>query len=475
MISPLLPAALGVDGGMRFMECDLTGVNREVEGSISSPEEILSEAIGEIYRGRMTTTSGGNFSLRDRDDAGALWITPAGVDKGNLTPEDMIRVLADGSWVGEHRPSSEFPIHRSIYQKRPDVMAVIHAHPPALVAYALARKSPDLQAIPQIQDLCGPVGYADYRLPGSAELGDVISLEFERGANVVVMENHGVAVAGRSMREAFLRLTAAEFCAQAIIDAARLGPPKSAGAEAQRRDQERLSSGQTEDMVEKKVEELQADVIATADAVRVSLAELVQRACRQGLMPRSCGSVSQRLGGGDFMITPHAMLRPGVRVEDMVWMRGRACVNVEDDASTMPSRSWALHEEIYRTHPEVNSIIITQAPAVMAHAVAQQRLDVTSNPESWVFVREVAQLPYGSQVANEDGVSRVAQALGPECPVVLIDNEAIVVTGGPLMQTFDRLEVSEFTAQSILLAKSIGSAVDMESEKITELRQAFCS
>jgi len=464
------------------MECDLTGVNREVEGSISSPEEILSEAIGEIYRGRMTTTSGGNFSLRDRDDAAVLWITPAGVDKGNLTPEDMIRVLADGRWEGgegEHRPSSEFPIHRSIYQKRPDVMAVIHAHPPALVAYALARKSLDLQAIPQIQDLCGSVGYADYRLPGSAVLGDVIALEFERGANVVVMENHGVAVAGRSMREAFLRLTAAEFCAQAIIDAARLGPPKSAGAEAQRRDQERLASEKIEKgaecMVEKKVEELQADVIAAADAVRVSLAELVQRACRQGLMPRSYGSVSQRLEGEDFMITAHAMLRPGVCVEDMVWMRGRACVNVEDDASTMPSRSWALHEEIYRTHPEVNSIIITQAPAVMAHAVAQQRLDVTSNPESWVFVREVAQLPYGSQVANEDGSSRVAQALGPECPVVLIDNEAIVVTGGPLMQTFDRLEVSEFTAQSILLAKSIGSAVDMESEKITELREAFCS
>lgn len=462
---------------MSFMKGDPPEENREAELRLSSPAETLSVAIGEIYRGRMTTTSGGNFSLRDSEDEAALWITPAGVDKGSLAADDMVRVLADGSWdaensgAGEHRPSSEFPIHRSIYQKRADVMAVIHAHPPALVAYALARKSPDLQAIPQIQDLCGPVGYADYRLPGSAVLGDVIALEFERGANVVVMENHGVVVAGSSMREAFLRLAAAEFCAQAIIDAARLGTPRFVAVEMECRDQDQWSLAP----LEQKREELDADVIASADAVRVSLVGLVQRACRQGLMPRSYGSVSQRMGGDGFMITPHAMLRPGVGVEDMVWMRGPTCVNVEDNAAAIPSRSWVLHAEIYRTHPEVNSIIITQAPALMAHAVAQQRLDVTTNPESWVFVREVVQLPYGSQFHNENGVSRAAQALGPECPVVLIDNEAIVVTGGPLMQTFDRLEVCEFTAQSILLAKSIGAAVEMEAEKITELRKAFCS
>ena len=141
----------------------------------------------------------------------------------------------------------------------------------------------------------------------------------------------------------------------------------------------------------------------------------------------------------------------------------------------VPSLNWPLHEEIYRTHPEINSIIMTQAPALMAHAVAQQRLDVATNPESWVFVRKVAQLPYGSQVVSESGrLSAVTKALSAECPVVLIDHEAVVVTGDSLMQTFDRLEVSEFTAQSILLAKSIGSAVEMESDKIDELRAAFC-
>jgi len=102
--------------------------------------------------------------------------------------------------------------------------------------------------------------------------------------------------------------------------------------------------------------------------------------------------------------------------------------------------------------------------------VARAPLDVTTNPESWVFVREVAQLPYGAQ---NDHAS-VVDTLSVDCPAVLIDNEALVVTGGPLMQTFDRLEVCEFTAQSILLARSIGHAVEMEPEKIVELRGAFC-
>ena len=452
---------------MSLFECDRNGQRK-----FSDPSEVLSEAIGEIYRGRMTTTSGGNFSMRDEEDGAALWITPAGVDKGNLTPADMIRVFADGASEGDHRPSSEFPIHRSIYQKRSGVQAIIHAHPPALVAYALARKSPDFTALPQIQAVCGAVGYADYRLPGSEVLGDVIAQEFEAGANVVVMENHGVVVAGKSMREAFLRLNAAELCAQSILDAARLGGAQSADADEVARV---LGHGQ---LPVGSTDESSDSLIAAAEVSRGELSDLVHRACRQGLMPRSYGSLSQRLAGNDFMITPHAMARPGVRAQDFIWMRDGDAVNAENtetgSAMSSPSLSWALHEEIYKAHPEVDSIIITQTPSLMAHAVAHQRLDVTTNPESWVFVREVAQLPYGSQVPVGDEVSRVVQALGSECPVVLIDNESVVVTGGPIMQTFDRLEVSEFTAQSVLLAKLIGSAVDMESEKITELRAAFC-
>ena len=76
---------------------------------ITHPAERLVQAMARIYQYRMTTTSGGNLSIRDED--GSIWITPARVDKGALRVEDIVRVLPDGSTEGRHKPSSEFPFH----------------------------------------------------------------------------------------------------------------------------------------------------------------------------------------------------------------------------------------------------------------------------------------------------------------------------------------------------------------------------
>ena len=76
------------------------------------PVEQINIIIGRIYRSGMTTASGGNISIRD--DNGDIWITPSGVDKGNLTTKDIMLVKRDGSIIGPHRPSSEYPFHRAI-------------------------------------------------------------------------------------------------------------------------------------------------------------------------------------------------------------------------------------------------------------------------------------------------------------------------------------------------------------------------
>jgi L-fuculose-phosphate aldolase len=89
-----------------------------------------------IYQYRMTTTSGGNLSILDSD--GSIWITPARIDKGALRVSDIVRVFPDGSSEGLHRPSSEFPFHQQIYACRPDLRAIVHAHPVALVRSAFA-------------------------------------------------------------------------------------------------------------------------------------------------------------------------------------------------------------------------------------------------------------------------------------------------------------------------------------------------
>src|SRR5271165_4488192 len=91
------------------------------------PRDEIVQTLERIYRFRMTTTSGGNLSIRD--ETGDVWITPARVDKGSLRREDVICLRANGRIEGLHRPSSEHPFHQSIYGVRPDVRAIVHAHP----------------------------------------------------------------------------------------------------------------------------------------------------------------------------------------------------------------------------------------------------------------------------------------------------------------------------------------------------------
>ena len=100
--------------------------------SFLHPRDEILQTMERIYRYRMTTTSGGNISIRE--DNGDVWITPARVDKGGLRREDIVLVHPDGSTEGPHRPSSELPFHLEIYRVRPDLRGIVHAHPVALVA-----------------------------------------------------------------------------------------------------------------------------------------------------------------------------------------------------------------------------------------------------------------------------------------------------------------------------------------------------
>src|SRR5947209_9382657 len=92
--------------------------------SLLHPRDEILQTMERIYRYRMTTTSGGNLSIRD--DNGDVWITPARIDKGSLRRGDIVCVRPDGSVDGPHKPSSEFPFHQAIYRSRPDIRGIVH-------------------------------------------------------------------------------------------------------------------------------------------------------------------------------------------------------------------------------------------------------------------------------------------------------------------------------------------------------------
>ena len=98
---------------------------KQLDTKLMHPADQITVVIGRIYRSGMTTTSGGNISIKDEN--GDIWITPGAVDKGSLTPKDIVCVKADGTVIGPHKPSSEFPFHKAIYEMRPKMTAVIHA------------------------------------------------------------------------------------------------------------------------------------------------------------------------------------------------------------------------------------------------------------------------------------------------------------------------------------------------------------
>lgn len=425
-----------------------------IKHRIAHPRDLLVEMMNRVYRYGMTTTSGGNLSLLDED--GSMWITPGGVDKGSLTRDDIVRVFPDGTIDGRHKPSSEYPFHRAIYQARPDVQAIVHAHPPTLVSFSAVRRPVQTRVVPNAYLICGECPVVPYALPGSAELGEKIARQFAAGSQVVLLENHGTVTVGRDIFEAFMRFETLDFCARLEVRAARLGSVRIL-------DDEQIAEVHRKTPV---IDTFELQHHSTPEKeLRRAIADIVHRSYDQLLMTSTEGTVSARLDEQSFLITPYGYDRRLLEPADMVLVRdGRS------EAGRPASRSARLHEAVYRAHPEINAVIVAHPPAMMAFAVTHEPFDSRVIPESYILLRDIAQLPYGVSYSDYE---RVVDALHPATPNVIIRNEALFVTGASLLQAFDRLEVAEYTAESILDARALGPVVAIGEQEIADLDRAF--
>jgi len=429
----------------------------KLDTKLQHPRDQIAEIISRIYTAKMTTTSGGNISIIDGN--GDIWVTPSAIDKGSLQRKDIVCVRKDGSVKGHHKPSSEFPFHKAIFEARPDIKAVIHAHPPALVSYSIVRKLPNTNIIPQAKNVCGPIGYAAYDIPGGEGLGVKIAAEFKKGFNAVIMENHGIVLGGIDLKDAYVRFETLEFAARTIINAKTIGKPVYLTDEQLQAFESQIPADLPEmDMAENPADEL---------SIRRNISELVRRACAQGLMISSYGTVSVRWRGDDFLITPRNVPRWEIDLEDIIQIRGG-----KREAGKLPSRAIQIHAQIYQENPHVNSIILTQPPNIMAFGVSNARLDVRTIPESWIFLQDIPQVEFGRQF---DQAGTIAKMFSPSTPAVLIQNDSIIVTGDKLLQTFDRLEVAEFSARSLIMGHPLGNLMPINQDQIEDLRKKFLS
>ena len=419
------------------------------------PADQLVMIMDRIYTGNMTTMSGGNISVMDGE--GDVWITPSGIDKGALTRRDICQVKPDGTVIGPHRPSVELPFHRQVYQARSDVRAVVHAHPPALVSFSLTRTAPPTDIIPTPHIVVGKVGVAKYEVPGSKILGERIAAKFADGCNAVIMENHGVVTCGDDVFRAFERFETLEYCAELNIQSRKLGTPVTLTAKqiqlAVNRGQANLG------------EFIPAERTSQEKEARYAMCNLLKRAYTKKLFASSQGTFSQRLTGDSFLITPTGA--------DRLYMEPADLVRVDNgwrEAGKRPSRSVLLHRQIYKQHPDINAIAIAYPANVMAFGITRAELDARTIPESYIMMRSLNRVPFGT--AHTD-VQKVSDLVSESAPLVLVENDSLIVTGKSLINCFDKLEVSEFTAKTLIAAQSIGKPVRISDAEVAEINKAF--
>ncbi|MDD3766689.1 MAG: class II aldolase/adducin family protein [Eubacteriales bacterium] len=419
------------------------------------PADQLVTIMRRIYGYGMTTTSGGNLSILD--DNGDIWITPAGVDKGSLTQDDMVRVTAKGEVIGRHRPSSEWPFHSILYKRRPDIKAVLHAHPPALLGFSIVRKIPNTLLIPNMEKICGEIKIATYEVPGSDELSENIARVFDTGVNTVMLENHGVVVGHTDLFAAFRAFETLDFCARLEINALRIGTPRSL-SEKNIEISHTKNNVELDDFIPKKHS-------SEERLARVKMCQLISRSYDQRLFTSTQGTFSERLSDGSFIITPYGMDRKYIRPEDIVRIDGN-----KKEFGKNPSRSALLHQEIYKNNPDINSVIVAHPPNIMAFAVCDAVFDSRIIPESYIMLRDVPKLPFGSSFMQP---KLTAKEISTKTPVVLIENDCVIVAGTSLINAFDRLEVAEYSAKAIIAASELGDIYKIDDREISRINIAF--
>lgn len=167
----------------------------------------------------------GNVSVRA--GRGRLLITPSLVPKGTLRPGQLLEVDLKGRLLsGRGRPSSEMKMHLEVYRQRPDIGAVVHAHPPAATAFAACRQALNKPILPEAVVMLGPVPLARYATPSTDEVPKSIA-PLVKKHNALLLSNHGVLVYGRSLQEALERMERVEHLARVALVSRLLGGANS--------------------------------------------------------------------------------------------------------------------------------------------------------------------------------------------------------------------------------------------------------
>lgn len=175
-------------------------------------------------RGWVAATDG-NLSARLGSDR--LLVTASGLSKGFLTTDDLVVLDLEGKTTSSYRgrnrrPSSEISMHLEVYRQRPDVGAVVHAHPPKAIAFSIAGVSLARCVIPEVIVTLGSIPTTGYATPGTGEVPVSIRQAIQ-DHDAIILAHHGSLTVGHTLWEAYLRLEKVEHTAEITLTAHQLG------------------------------------------------------------------------------------------------------------------------------------------------------------------------------------------------------------------------------------------------------------
>ncbi|HET8723553.1 MAG TPA: class II aldolase/adducin family protein [Anaeromyxobacteraceae bacterium] len=181
----------------------------------------LVEVCRRLHDRHLLGAGEGNVSCRLGKDR--LLVTPSGAAKGFLRPGDLVVVDLEGRVIrGRGRPSTELAMHLAAYAARPDVEAVVHAHPLTAIAFTVAGLPPPDDLLPEAVLVLGPIGSAPFATPGTAEVPRSLA-PLWKNHQVVLLERHGALALGRDLFQALDRMETLERVCEVAAKARSLG------------------------------------------------------------------------------------------------------------------------------------------------------------------------------------------------------------------------------------------------------------
>jgi L-fuculose-phosphate aldolase len=173
-----------------------------------------------LYRNGLTTTSGGNISLRVSDDR--IVITPSATDKGEMHWSEVGVMSVDGeNLTPDLKPSIESEMHLSIFRKR-DVKAIVHAHPVFATSFTAMKRKIDTNLTAEACAILGDPLFVSYALMGTKELAEIVSDNISR-SDILLLENHGILSVGSNLLQAFDRIEVLENAAKMTVITSVMG------------------------------------------------------------------------------------------------------------------------------------------------------------------------------------------------------------------------------------------------------------